>query len=227
MRCQRITRPRATASRSDSTVSEPRPDPLAPVRAMIEALPAEAVEEVGRALHARLNAPITAAERRVKELLFLTRLLEEQPQPPDRLPYIPRKLYDQRRVTDAPDAPLSARLHERFGSWIRACHAAWGLRDDGRSFGEAQPWPRTPRRRNAYSVDEAKASVRQCADAIGHRPSSYEYHMWVMTRRARARAAGETVVIVHLSTVNRLLAPDRKDRNGWRLVEERVFDDSS
>jgi hypothetical protein len=194
---------------------------------MIERLPPEAVEEVARVLHARLNAPPTAAERRVKELFFLTRLLEEQPQPVDRLPYILRYLYDARRATDAPDAPPSARLQERFGSWPRACHAAWGLREDGRSFGEGQPWPKPPRRRKPYSVEEAKASVRACAKAIGRIPSSYQYHQWVIARRARARAAGHTVSAVHASTVNRLLAPDRKNRNGWSLVLERVFGDSS
>jgi len=190
---------------------------------MINKLPAEAVEELGRALHARLNAPPTAAERRVKELLFLTKLLEERPQPLNRLPYVLRKYYDERRTTDAPQAPTSGRLQQRFGSWARACHAAWGLREDGRWFGDGQPWPRPTRRPKPFSVEEAKASVRQCADSIGRVPSSYRYHMWVIARRARARAAGESVSLVHVSAVNRLLAPDRENRNGWRLVLQRVF----
>src|SRR5439155_12421133 len=126
---------------------------------------------------ARLNAPPSAAERRVKELHFLTRLLEEQPQPLNRLPYVPRKHYDERRATDAPEAPPSARLQERFGSWARACHAAWGLREDGRSFGEEQPWPRPPRRRKPFAIEDAKTSVRQCADAIGRIPSAYQYRV--------------------------------------------------
>ena len=64
---------------------------------MIEGLPIESVEEVGHALFARLSAPPTPAERRVKEQLFITRLLEEQPQPPYRLPYVPRTYYQGRR----------------------------------------------------------------------------------------------------------------------------------
>lgn len=206
---------------------EPHSDPLAPLRAMTNRLPIEAVEELGRALHARLNAPPTAAERRVKELRFLARLLDEQPQPLERLPYVLRAHYDERRAADAPEAPSSARLQKRFGSWPRACHAAWGLRDDGRWFGEGQPWPRPTRRPKHFTVEEAKASVRQCATSIGRVPSSHQYHQWIITRRARARAAGESSPLVHVSTVYRLLAPDRENRNGWKLVRQRVFHDAS
>lgn len=150
-------------------------------------------------------------------------LLDEHVQPPSRLPYVSRKLYDQRRPTQAPDAPLSARLQEKFGSWPRVCHAAWGLLEDGRSFGLGQRWARVPPSPKRYDTKEAAASVRACAEAVGRITSSFEYHMWVIARRARARSAGETIRIATIGSVYRRLAPDRANGNGWRLVVARVF----
>jgi hypothetical protein len=199
-----------------------------PVRAMMGALPPTAAEELGRALHAKLNAPPTAAERRAKMLRFLARLLEELPQYPDCLPYVPRKEYDARRATDRSSGPPSARLQQQFGSWARACHAAWGLLDDGRSWGAAQPWPRPPRHPQNYEREEAITSVQRCAHALGHTPSSTEYHYWVMNRRARARkVVGSVRPYAPYASVMRLLAPDCAHGNGWRLVVQRVVTDAS
>jgi hypothetical protein len=195
---------------------------LVPLLAMIERLPQDARAEIGRALHAKLNAPPTAAERRVKDLRFLAQLLDERPQHPEGLPYIPRTLYDERRGLDPSAAPPSARLQERFGSWQRACHAAWGLLEDGRSWGPGQAWPRVPRRGKNYELGEAIRSVQACAEALGHIPASSEYHAWVVNRRAHARQRGETSRLVHYATVLRLLAPDRTGGNGWRLAISRV-----
>lgn len=189
---------------------------------MIDKLPAESIEELARSLHARLNPPPSAAERRVRELGFLAQLLDELPQYPGQMPYVARRVYDERRKLNEPSAPPSARLQERFGSWARACNAAWGLRGDGRSIGDRDAWAR-PRRGEPYRLDEAEASIRLCAAALGHVPSSKEYHQWVIARRARARTTGESVRIAHLSTVYRLIAPDRASRNGWRLVISRIF----
>lgn len=200
---------------------------LAPLRAMISGLPAAALEEVARALHARLNAPPTAAERRVRELGYLARLLDERPQPPERLPYIPRNVYDERRATEKADAPTSARLQERFGSWAHACHAAWGLKPDGRSIGAADAWPHPPRT-SAFGAEDAKASVRRLASAIGRAPSSHEYHHWIIVRRERARREGTSVrPFVPISSVYRLIAPDRRGGNGWQLVIARTFDENA
>lgn len=202
---------------------DPSTDPaFAPLLAMLDHLSPTGIGELARALHAKLNTPPTAAERRVDELGSLARVLEERPQYPEVLPYIPRNYYDQRRLETGIGA-LSARLVERYGSWPRACHAAWGLLQDGRRFGTGQPWPRPPRGPD-YTVEECIASVRECAAAIGHIPSSIEYHRWVMNRRARARTAGRPSRAVHISTVYRLLAPERKNRQGWQtLVLPRVF----
>ena len=140
--------------------SNPR---LAPVRAMIAVLPENAAAEIARALHANLNAPPTAADYRVKELGFLARLLDEKPQPPDRLPYIARKLYEARRATDAAFAPPAARLQERFGSWSRACHAAWGLLEDGRCWAPGDPGL-DPTGNATRRTTALKKRSRACAD---------------------------------------------------------------
>src|SRR4051812_709019 len=103
---------------------------LAPLRAMLNRLNPASKQEFTRRLHARVHAPKAAAERRLADLGYLAGLLDERPQPPERLPYIERKIYDQRRPLEAPEAPLTARLTERYGSWERACYAAWGLLDD-------------------------------------------------------------------------------------------------
>lgn len=191
---------------------------------MIALLPPEAAAEVLRALYAKLNAPPTAAELRVKDLGFLARLLDEQPQHPDRLPHVSRKLYDARRAADPGPVPGSARLQERFGSWPRACHAAWGLLNDGRSWGPGEPWARPARHPKNYQPEEAAASVRKCAKEIGRIPSSQEYHTWVINHRRRARDSGQsTRPFVHYSSVMRLLAADRSRGNGWRLVIARVL----
>lgn len=196
--------------------------------AMTALLPPEAAAELGRALHAKLNAPPTAAERRVKGLGFLARLLAERPQYPEHLPYIPRNLYDLRRTANPSPVPSSARLQEHFGSWARACHAAWGLLEDGRSWGQGEPWARPPRHRKNYEAHEAEASVRMCTTALGRIPSSSEYHEWVINRRSRARDRGEsTWPFVHHASVLRLLAPDRVKGNGWRLVISRIFGESN
>ena len=193
---------------------------------MMALLPREAVAELGRALHAKLNAPPTPAERRVNGLGFLARVLDERLQHPEQLPYVPRGLYDLRRAGNPSPAPPSARLQEKFGSWARACHAACGLLEDGRSWGPGEPWAKPARNPNKYKPTEAEASVRKCTEALGRIPSSYEYHEWVINRRSRARDRGASTrpFVLHASVL-RLLAPDRSRGDGWRLVIARVFEE--
>jgi hypothetical protein len=199
-------------------------EPLAVVLAMVEVLDSGSVAKLARALHAKLNRPVSAAERRVSELLFLAQLLGERPQHPENLPYVPRNLYDERRARDRSLGPSSGRLQAKLGSWPRTCHAAWGLLEDGRSWGPGQPWVRPPQT-GPYRLSEAVASVRACGQALNHIPSSSQYHAWVLTRRARARAVGaSTRPFVHYASVMRVLAPERKGGNGWRLVCNRVFE---
>jgi hypothetical protein len=65
--------------------------------------------------------------------------------------------------------------------------------------------------------------VRRGRELIGH-PLIIRVPRVVGVRRARARAEGQDVSpYVLVCTVYRLLEPDRTNRNGWRLVKDRVF----
>jgi hypothetical protein len=206
-------------STNRSPGQQPAPYPeLAPLRAMIDLLSPQAREELGLVLHARLHRPKTAATRRVEELGLLARLLDEYPQPPGHLPYVERKLYDERRLRERPGAPTSARLQRKFRTWRRACDAAWGLREDGRSRGSGMAWTRLRRHPQNYRVEEAIASVRASAEVFGRIPSSWEYHQWIINRRRRARDSGQTThPFVPYKRVLGLVASDRSGRDGWQL----------
>jgi hypothetical protein len=67
------------------------------------------------------------------------------------------------------------------------------------------------------------ASVRACAEAIGRRPTSSTYSEWRINRRARARAAGEKVRLAPVRRILALLAPERGERDGWKIVLAKVF----
>lgn len=81
---------------------------------MLGHLEDDQLETFVRAGQARLIAPATALKRRKDELGFLARLLDERPQPPDRLPYVERKAYTARRATESPDAPSAEWLYDRM-----------------------------------------------------------------------------------------------------------------
>lgn len=182
-------------------------------------------ERLARALHQQLNAPTSAAESRVAELGFLARLLEEELQPPDRLPYVDRKVYSERRPREAPAAPSAQWLCERFGSWRRACFAAWGLLEDGRRrSGTYEPRLAPGRGRPArFTAEESVDAVRECANALGYIPSSWDYHRWRLARVRRAKAHGRDLRLPHYNAVIRELAPERSKREGWGIVVEKVF----
>ena len=225
-------RPRYAADAERPTVSEAHEegahDDLRPIRAMLALLAEADRETFARALHQHVHAPASAAERRVRELGFLAQLLDEQPQPPERLPFVERKHYDQRRKTEAPDAPTSAWLVERFGSWKRVCWAAWSLLPDGRKPMGGTPHPRSPPRRPRpaeYTVAEAINSVLACAAALGRTPSSRDYHRWSLSQKRRARETGHESRIARMSIVLRLLAPKNPPpRTKWKLARDRALD---
>jgi hypothetical protein len=203
-----------------------RSDPLRSIRAMIAEAKQDALREVGLALHARLNAPETAIRRRVAELGFLANSLEEHPQDPNRLPSLNQDVYDETRKRLAPKAPSSEILAKRYGSWKRACYAAYGLRIDGSKCAPGNPWPSNwtgMRMAPNFSREECVASVRACAEAIGRRPTSSTYSEWRINRRARARAAGEKVRLAPVRRILALLAPERGERDGWKIVLAKVF----
>ncbi len=196
---------------------------LAPLRAMVSLLPIEAKHVLARRLHDQLFAPATAGERRIAELGLLAALLDESPQPPGRLPRIERAAYEARRVAEDGAAPRAAVLVERYGSWSRACWAAWGLLADGRNAMGGRPWPQQGRA-SRFDLNACVDAVRACAAAIGRIPTSKDYTDWARARRRNARDRRAAVDVPLHAVVLRMLAPDRERKNGWRLVIARVFD---
>jgi hypothetical protein len=211
---------------SGSPSTQSAADPLRVIRAMTEVASRAALREVAVRLHAKLNAPANARERRVAELGFLAKLLAEFPQHPGRLPYVERGLYDERRPSDAPDAPQSARLAEHYTSWRRACYAAWTLLDDGRWTEGGLPWPASlPGKVQPppYTRDEAIASLKLCAEAVGRVPSSSAYLRWRQNRINLGRSRGAEVRLVSQRRVSELLAPEAMPRERWRNACDLVF----
>lgn len=197
-----------------------------PMLAMIAYLSAEQRRKLARSLHQQVNAPPEAAARRIRELSFLGQLLNRVSQLPETLPYIARREYSERRMAEAPDAPSAAVLVKRYGSWRRACCAAWGLLPDGRkamgSMAALQCIPGRPRPRR-YSIDECVWSVRACAASIGRIPSSRDYHNWQASVRRRARDQGQAVRIATTTVVLDRPAPNRVRGSGWQIVVSKVF----
>ena len=198
----------------------PRPSTRASVViTMIHTLTARDREQLSHALHAQLNPRATASQQRVGELLPLAAMLDElaasdgiapavgggkatwRPTPAgatgatgalavDQFPVVEQVRYDQLRPAGAPSGEELAR---RFGTWVLACRAIWGLRADGRYSGLSKPWTngtRGKKRQPRYSRDEAVAAIRECALAYGRRPTSGLYIDWSARRRAHARAGG-------------------------------------
>ena len=192
---------------------------------MFHRLDPELRETFLRAVHQHLNAPEAASKRRWRELGFLATLLDKVPQPPDALPHIERQVYERRRATEAPEAPRGAWLCERYGSWKRACYAAWGvLRDGSRRSGTYEPrLPMATAASARIRQTNAFVAVRECAEALGHIPSSWEYHRWSLARRRRAKEIGTPLRLPYYKAVLRELAPDAPHREGWSTVSGRVF----
>jgi hypothetical protein len=74
-----------------------------------------------------------------------------------------------------------------------------------------------------YGTTSCLDSVRACAAAIGRTPTSQDYMNWARARRRNARERGRSPEVPSFNVVLRILAPDRKSRDGWRLVKDRVF----
>jgi hypothetical protein len=187
---------------------------------MIAVTPREALTDVGIALHSRLYAPLTAKERRVADFGLLAVILDEELQLPDRLPRIKQETYEQERDRRGQAAPSSETLVRRYGSWKRACFAAWTVRIDGSRaagwYGEfLAPVNHSTK---AFTTDECVQAIHACASAIRRSPSSHDYLRWRGNLLRRARTSGADVRIPSVSRILKLLAPERGERDGWQLA---------
>ncbi len=143
-----------------------------------------------RAVALKLSPIPTASDRREEELGLLHSMLEEAGCTEAGIRRIPRIDYDARR---SPPSPPSKVLVERYGSWLRACQAAAGLRAPKGEQAGRRPWSiRTlgNRRPPAYTRDEVLDAVRRCAVAVDRIPSSNVYYRWAAYWHRRAREEG-------------------------------------
>ena len=184
-----------------------------PVVVMLDHLNQEALAELARAMECSLRPVPTPAQRRVAELGFLASLLNEiEPAPGWSFSMIERWRYDELRNAEAPSSALLVR---RYGSWRGACYAAFGLQSDGRWIGPGRPWPSTtPNRRYEwrYTRDDALKALRECADDLGRRPSDHVYRRW---RREKRREAHRKGMIVRLPSAGVIYRLYPRTRGGW------------
>jgi hypothetical protein len=178
---------------------------LLTVRAMLRLLTPTGIAEIEHALRLQLAPRFpTPARQRRSELGYLAELMDRSQRAGHH--HIERSTYDRDRPGDAPS---SAALVRKFGSWRRACRAASsGLKVTGKKGGGAPlPWiggPPGSSRPPPYTREEVAAAIRACARDLGRRPTAYEYDRWVRTKRARARAAGTILRLPRLPEIHRV-----------------------
>lgn len=186
---------------------------------MLRVLELPVLAELEHALAHRLEPAPTPAERRWSELGVLARLLNErQPLPGEDAPRLERRVYEQHRARHAPQAPDPHTLVERYGSWRKACRAAYGLLPDGRYGGVGNPWPSPFLGRTSaapYTREEVSESIRQCALDLGRIPTSHDYHYWTREKKRRGRLSGANVRHPSISVLYRLY---RRGENRWQLA---------
>jgi predicted RNA-binding Zn ribbon-like protein len=203
-----------------SKAASSSPELLA-VLAMLETLDALALAELERALRLRLTPALTAAERRVDELGFLARLLDELPATTrsNGIPQLDRAAYESRQPLEAPDAPTAKTLVANHGSWQRVCRAAFGLLPDGRTRAKVSPWASTTRgkpRTLKYTREEARSAIRSCADSLGRLPDASAYQRWSTETKRLARERGAEVP--RLPSLRAIYRHYPKGENRWRLA---------
>lgn len=130
-------------------------------------------DSVRRRLALRLNPPVSPLDRRLSELSFAAELLGSiTPRPGWSFAYTPRKHYDAQRP---PDAPSSASLVAKYGSWAEVCLHAYKLVATAGPFrlhlGSRKAGGIHKRR---YCEQDAVAALQECARELNRSPSSKE-----------------------------------------------------
>lgn len=183
---------------------------------MLGALDKNAMTEVERGILLTLHPIDSPTDRRVAELGFLASLLAKiPPQRGLRASYIEREEYDRLRPNDA---PLSARLVERYDSWRAACWHATSLLPDGRWLGPGRPWTAAragERRRRAYTRQEVLDSIRLCELELRRQPSSSDYFRWLRAKRRNTRLTGQSIRLAGLTALYRHFPAEN---GGWNAA---------
>jgi hypothetical protein len=213
---------------AEDPLTKPVPGELVALTVMLEHCSVAGKVELERMLTATLYPAPSVTENRLAELLPLAEVLESSlavhvPNHPVAPVQVEQETYDRVRPAGAPSAQT---LIKRYGGasrggWYWACRAAWGLMPDGRKREPGAAWGypnRGTSRLPPSSRDAVLASIRECALALGRRPSSHMFKRWVETqRRAKRGRRGERG---RAGTGQRLFGMDAVDRHfsGWRVA---------
>jgi hypothetical protein len=172
-------------TRTDTGVPVP-----ASLAAMLDQLEPAQLKRLEIVLRAKLRTAPTKREEREHELGVLNAMLAEAGLLEHPRPHLARGAYDRDRPEDA---PRSARLVERYGSWFDACKPASSLNLAGGTKGAARPWPSKHRgghRGRKFTREEIIEAVIRCAAVVDRVPSSNVYYDWAARERRRARERG-------------------------------------
>jgi hypothetical protein len=173
---------------------------------MLAQLDPASQDSVRRRLALRLDPPISPLDRRLRELRFVAELLRPlRLRPGWSFAYTPRKDYDARRP---PDAPSSASLIARYGSWAEVCLHAYVLVAAATPRGLGLTSRKRGKRKRRYCQQDAVAALQECARELNRIPSPNAYWYW---RAAAERRYRITRGYPSQAVVTRLYAK----RGGW------------
>lgn len=208
---------------------EPERRPVELILSMLRAAPAATRGEIHGLLAAELAALPSAQELRLAELGFLASLLSEPPSTGCEFGTCERIYYDQRRPKHEPS---SRQLVERYGSWPRACRAAYSLDTGGIRRGSSKPWPTTDRgkHREPFTRDEVLAAVRQCAEELRRagligQPTSWQYDEWVRRSKFEAKRRGQEARLPYARAIYLRFAERPRGRSRWHTILRAALDD--
>lgn len=197
--------------------------PVEIVLAMLEAASERTRHEVQKVLTAELQPPPTAADKRLAQLSFLSSLINGPISAGLEFGECKREEYDKLRP---PIGPSSRHLVETYGSWSRACRAAYGLQPDGTTTGPGRPWPGVRQgepRAQPYTREEVIAVVRRCAEelraaGITSAPTTWQYDEWVRRHKLEADRRGQTLRLPTATVIYRQFSKRKARLSRWQVV---------
>lgn len=212
---------RAAATGSDS--DDGTASSVEIVLSMLRAASASTRRDIHRLLAAQLCEPPPAAALRVRELGFLSSLLDDPQSDGCEFGTCERTYYDTVRPRSAPS---SRELVDRYGSWSRVCRAAYGIQADGTTVGPGKPWPTTNGSGSdwtEYSREEATAALRRCvaelrAAGVLTTPTTSQYDEWVRRHKLQARRRGLKLRLPYARNIYRIFPQRRLSESRWGAV---------
>ena len=191
---------------------------------MLDQLDEPSLVELERAILLTLHVAETPSERRMRRA-WLSRLLARQSRSAART-IAPPTSSATTTTAAPPEAPLSARLIERYGSFRAACWHAYGLLEDGRWLGPSRPWPTVgvgEYRVRAYSREEVLDSIRQCARELRLTTiNSTDYFRWLAAKRRNARLQGREIRLAGQTAIYRHFPVSS---GGWNAAVRAAMED--